>query len=989
MEEIKSDSLEQDHPHPLNESPLEEVFLKNSSISKPLQKIIPIPDPYIAKLLLQFSDKFLNKFGDLAKNLGISFQIKKDHYVSSLELNSEEQENSKGIETISCEFQRILDEIKGIIKECKIPCNEDEYFAVTKCMRKGGISPEVDVYYSQNQIQKPMVLKEFVFNQGFEVQLVLIENSHTLAFEANDNLVLNITSTGIFLDDFMAKQRITDEIVKAYLEKKKEISKNDELLELNLPAFKLFLQVFSSLNLIEDENSQRKLTQIYIKQLFSRIFDTKQFINLYYALPVGLEQETIDIFFKELLKISKNCAEDQNFLMFPSKICFLCIDKQKESLFDYFNKIKQRGTLDDLPKELNYGGSWCILQENPNNISNNMVNMNQNNMNLGYFNRNFSLFSRNKLRNQEISNRRNEVKLAGRVSRIIERAFVMGEKQGVVLIDERTLLVTNENPSQNLNANPNLNQNSNLTMTNLNQNFYTNPNLNQNNQNNDLNFANEDEITIDLKNLIEKSKLTGYERPITQDTTTGMFMYMDINSGEFLFYDPRISRMLNFMQNLHCHKLFFHMDFETIGPCEALYTFDLTNMTLKLDQPSMDPENIEEIIKAIERNEQKQENNQTTYKLFRKKDHKFNNFTTKSLKWIKNLGSVSIVETLNGIQKTEDLSNKVPELIIRSIDDLTQTIQNIKVVLSKKLTTHFMKMKYSNNPLHKSLKELCFRNNIKCAFPGYNVLRLEGNRKTLNKLRPEIQRITEMNIEETNYPDFWDPQTENLKEVDVPHGSKEFIDITRAFLLTCFDFQILKITRIQNKKLWENYVFERKRLASKGNATEKMLFHGSRANDPKSIYSGIEEGFDLRLANVGTIGKGLYFAEDAAYSANGFAFLNSNGNSVLIYANVLVGEFCIGGNSTYVMPPMMPGESELRYDSVKHETNYIVYNGNRAYPGYIIEFKPPASQQNRFQRRFINNGLPQINNNVIPNNQGNYHDYISISDDDDYDNDDL
>ena len=31
-----------------------------------------------------------------------------------------------------------------------------------------------------------------------------------------------------------------------------------------------------------------------------------------------------------------------------------------------------------------------------------------------------------------------------------------------------------------------------------------------------------------------------------------------------------------------------------------------------------------------------------------------------------------------------------------------------------------------------------------------------------------------------------------------------------------------------------------------------MLFHGTRNNNPKLIYEGIEEGFDFRLSNEGS-----------------------------------------------------------------------------------------------------------------------------------------
>ena len=47
----------------------------------------------------------------------------------------------------------------------------------------------------------------------------------------------------------------------------------------------------------------------------------------------------------------------------------------------------------------------------------------------------------------------------------------------------------------------------------------------------------------------------------------------------------------------------------------------------------------------------------------------------------------------------------------------------------------------------------------------------------------------------------------------------------------------------------------------------KLLFHGSGRGgaDPKVIYES-EEGLDIRFANFGALGQGIYFADNSAYS---------------------------------------------------------------------------------------------------------------------------
>ena len=54
-----------------------------------------------------------------------------------------------------------------------------------------------------------------------------------------------------------------------------------------------------------------------------------------------------------------------------------------------------------------------------------------------------------------------------------------------------------------------------------------------------------------------------------------------------------------------------------------------------------------------------------------------------------------------------------------------------------------------------------------------------------------------------------------------------------------------------------------------------MLWHGTRTNNPESIYKGKEVGFDVRVARLtGLQGAGIYFSDDALYSFNDFSYHN-------------------------------------------------------------------------------------------------------------------
>lgn len=54
----------------------------------------------------------------------------------------------------------------------------------------------------------------------------------------------------------------------------------------------------------------------------------------------------------------------------------------------------------------------------------------------------------------------------------------------------------------------------------------------------------------------------------------------------------------------------------------------------------------------------------------------------------------------------------------------------------------------------------------------------------------------------------------------------------------------------------------------------KILFHGCRACAPNLIYE-TEDGLDIRFANAGAYGQGVYFADNSQYS-NSYAYIGPN-----------------------------------------------------------------------------------------------------------------
>lgn len=200
------------------------------------------------------------------------------------------------------------------------------------------------------------------------------------------------------------------------------------------------------------------------------------------------------------------------------------------------------------------------------------------------------------------------------------------------------------------------------------------------------------------------------------------------------------------------------------------------------------------------------------------------------------------------------------------------------------------------------------------------------------------------------YPDYWSRMNSNrdLEIFKLCQTSKEFKDIYKEISKSVSSFEIEKIERIQNKQLWKRYKNQVKvsLLIKNVKENEHHLFHGTRQTNPNEIYDNVELndiGFDMRYCSSGMWGRGIYFAVNAKYSKDGYAYKNSNGTHSLFYARVALGE-CIQlpNNGNLIMPPEKSG-SKGRYDSIKGNSNdsdiYIIYENARAYPEYLITFK--------------------------------------------------
>ena len=124
---------------------------------------------------------------------------------------------------------------------------------------------------------------------------------------------------------------------------------------------------------------------------------------------------------------------------------------------------------------------------------------------------------------------------------------------------------------------------------------------------------------------------------------------------------------------------------------------------------------------------------------------------------------------------------------------------------------------------------------------------------------------------------------------------------------------------------------------------ERFLWHGTGKTDPHEIIDRRVACLSILYANESCMwGKGIYFAENASYS-NTYSFKRDN-SRFLLFCKVFVGEFVnLAPNKDLKEPPYMNIEKKIPYDSVQGSTGgsviYIIYENNRNYPFYLVEYQ--------------------------------------------------
>lgn len=192
-------------------------------------------------------------------------------------------------------------------------------------------------------------------------------------------------------------------------------------------------------------------------------------------------------------------------------------------------------------------------------------------------------------------------------------------------------------------------------------------------------------------------------------------------------------------------------------------------------------------------------------------------------------------------------------------------------------------------------------------------------------------------------------ESDHLFVVQLKSSDFEYSSVIDRFESEVGKRVIVKLERIQNKMLYQQYVTKKKFLESqnpKGTQNERELWHGTACYAVNSInYGGFNRSYCGK--NATPYGEGVYFAVNANYAAKDtYSRPDSQGHKSMYLCKVLTGEYTMGAKGMRA-PPQKPGQqSHILYDSLINHNQYIpglvmfiIFNDTQAYPAYLITFK--------------------------------------------------
>ncbi|XP_067891025.1 protein mono-ADP-ribosyltransferase PARP14-like isoform X2 [Heterodontus francisci] len=179
-------------------------------------------------------------------------------------------------------------------------------------------------------------------------------------------------------------------------------------------------------------------------------------------------------------------------------------------------------------------------------------------------------------------------------------------------------------------------------------------------------------------------------------------------------------------------------------------------------------------------------------------------------------------------------------------------------------------------------------------------------------------------------------------------GATEYKDVAEKFRKSCQKtiVDIVKIERIQNRKLWQSYSVRKETVQRKNPRinTEQILYHGTTKEISQKVNkTGFNRSFCGRNATY--YGKGTYFALNASYSCdNKYSNPDSDGCKYIYQARVITGKKCKGEQDMLEPAPVdaqidSADLCDCAVDDLSKPRIFVIFCDDGAYPEYLITFK--------------------------------------------------
>ena len=296
-------------------------------------------------------------------------------------------------------------------------------------------------------------------------------------------------------------------------------------------------------------------------------------------------------------------------------------------------------------------------------------------------------------------------------------------------------------------------------------------------------------------------------------------------------------------------------------------------------------------------------------------------------------------------------------------DDRPQIVQALNTILQKQTAIQIFKLPPNvRSPLESLLvnmaRQFCIQSHVVMDVnTATRSIHLQGEREYVSAVKMHLLEVYQQKIvplclaKPITIPRHWKPQqTSDVETTPVPVNGEEWCELETLMWKSLPTAKLVEVLRIQNLTLWRRYSFFKSLMSRKnqGQVNEKLLFHGTRDTNPKTIISS-EKGFDFRYGSDNCFwGKGTYFAVNASYCDSRFVYKPSNKTKQVFVARVLTGRSAniSKPDRTLKEPPKLPHSETEAYDSVNglvenptHTQVYVIYDHDKAYPAYLLTYQ--------------------------------------------------